>query len=223
MNVGDVATRVRRTFGDESGVQVTDDDVIRWINDAQEQIVLDNDGLMEATGTASSVANQKQYSLPADTATLRALAYKGYHLEALNFNEFNSKVDGYQSTDNNITGTPTIYMVWNNEVWLHPVPALSETNAITIYYQKHPASVGLLADPLSVPLQYHNAVIKYCMAQAYELDENFEAKQMKEAEFRDDTTKLNDRNKWTNQETYPTITTLPGDEMYSDYGGWLNG
>lgn len=223
MNVGDVATRVRRTFGDEAGVQVTDDDVIRWINDAQEQIVLENDGLMEATGTASSVANQKQYSLPADFSTLRALAYKGYHLEALNFNEFNSQVDGYQSSDNTNTGTPTTYMVWNNEVWLNPVPSTSETNAITIYYQKHPTSVGLLADPLSLPLQYHNTIIKYCMAQAYELDENFEAKQMKEAEFAADTQKLNDRNKWTAQETYPTITVLPGDQPYSDSGGWLYG
>lgn len=214
MNVGDVATRVRRSFGDEAGVQVQDADIIRWINDAQEQIVLENDGLMEATGTASSVANQRKYTLPADFSILRSVDYKGFHLTNLSFNDFTNRVDGYNAptaTNPYPTGTPEVYMVWNNEIWLHPVPDTSETNAIEIYYTKHPVSVGLLADPINLPLQYHNAVVKYCMAQAYELDENFEAKQLKEAEFATDVSKLNDRNKWTAQETYPTITVLPGD------------
>src|SRR6185436_18830241 len=134
---------------------------------------------------------------------LRSLAFKGYHLESLNFNEFSKLVDGYQSADNNTNvGVPTTYMVWANEIWLHPIPSISESNSINIYSIKHPATITTLADELGLRKQYHNAILKYCMSQAYELDENMEAKQMKDSEFSTDVQKLNDRNKWTNQEVY---------------------
>ena len=51
LNIQDVANRVKRTFGDESGVQVTDDDIIRWVNDAQLEISRQNEDLLEAVGT----------------------------------------------------------------------------------------------------------------------------------------------------------------------------
>ena len=37
--VSDIATDVKRTFGDEAGVQVNDTDIARWINSAQIEIV----------------------------------------------------------------------------------------------------------------------------------------------------------------------------------------
>ena len=39
MIVSDVMLRVRRTFGDEAAVQVTDDDLIRCVNYAQVEII----------------------------------------------------------------------------------------------------------------------------------------------------------------------------------------
>lgn len=36
--VADVFRRVKRTFGDEAGVQITNSDIIDWINDGQVEI-----------------------------------------------------------------------------------------------------------------------------------------------------------------------------------------
>jgi hypothetical protein len=62
LNVTDIAVRVKRTFGDEAGVQIVDDDIIRWINEAQEEITNDNQGLLEATGVANIIQGQQDYS-----------------------------------------------------------------------------------------------------------------------------------------------------------------
>jgi len=223
LNVQDVVTRVKRTFGDEAGVQVTDADIIRWINDAQEKITLENEGLMEAKSSADTVQNQMEYDVPTDMAVLRSLKYRGYRLKPMSFAEFNEYIDGY-SADDGVSpygpGIPEIFMVWNNKITLFPKPNESLTGGLTIYYIKHPQSVGNLADALTVPLQYHNAVVKYCLKEAYELDEDYQKAQTVKADFENDVMKLNDRNKWTSQEYYPRITTLPEDENYGNYGYW---
>lgn len=225
MNVQDVSTRVKRIFGDEAGVQVTDQDVIRWINDAQEQIVLDNEGLMEATATANTVQDQLEYDVPSDLSVLRSLKFKGYRLKYMSFAEFNEYVDGFTAAPGVTpygSGIPEIFMVWGEpkKISLFPKPQESVTNGLTIYYIKHPVSVGNLADALTVPLQYHNAVVDYCLQKAYELDEDYQKAELKKTAFNETTMKLNDRNKWASQEYYPRITTLPEDENYGNYGYW---
>lgn len=223
MNVQDVVTRVKRTFGDENAAQVTDDDIIRWINDAQEKVVLENEGLMETTSTANIVQDQMEYDVPADFNILRSLKFKGYRIKPMSLAEFNEYIDGYSAAPGVSPygpGIPEIFTVWNNKITLFPKPNESVTNGLTIYYIKHPASVGTLADSLTVPLQYHNTIVNYCLQQAYELDEDFQKAEAKKAAVADELMKLNDRNKWISQEYYPRITTLPEDENYGNYGYW---
>lgn len=220
MNVQDVATRVKRSFGDEAGVQVTDQDIIRWVNDAQEEIVLTNEGLMETTSSADIVADQGEYDVPTNFSVLRSLKYNGFRIKPLSFAEFNEYIDGYSSSGPGGygPGTPDVFMVWDSKISLFPVPGESVTNGLTIYYMRHPDSVGTLADGLTVPLAYHNSVVNYCLQQAYELDEDYQTAGIKKGQFDETMMKLNDRNKWTAQEYYPSITTLPEDENFGGFG-----
>lgn len=222
MNVQEVVTRTQRIFGDEAGVQITEDDVIRWINDAQEQIAINNDGLMEATGTTDTVQGQAQYDYPPDLAQLRSLRYKGYRIKYMSLSEFDEYVDGY-SAQPGISpygpGIPEVYTIWNNQITLFPTPNESLTGSLSILYTKHPASVATLADSLAVPVEYHNAVVDYCLQKAYELDEDYQKAEIKKTNFEDATMKLSERNKQV-QEYYPRITTLPEDENYGTYGYW---
>lgn len=222
MNVQGVADRVKRIFGDEGGVQITDTDLIRWINDAQEQIVADNQGLMEATVSASSIANQADYDVPVDLFTLRSLMYNGFRLKSMSFQEFNEYVDGFRASSGTTpytAGTPEMFMVWNRQITLFPTPDKALANGIRIYYIKHPPPVANLADSLSVPLEYHNIVVDYCLQQAYEIDEDIIKFNFKKTEVDENLKKLNDLNKST-QEYYPRITVLPEDDNYGNYGYW---
>lgn len=223
MNVQDVVTRVKRVFGDEAGVQITDADIIRWINDAQEEVVKNNEGLMETVATANIVQSQMEYDFPTDLSVLRSLKYKGFKLKPMSFNEFDNYIDGYSASDNVSPygpGIPEVFMVWQGKITVFPKPNESITNGLTIYYIKHPAQVVNLADELSLPLQYHNSIVKFCLKEAYELDEDSQKSQIKKSEFDQDMLTLNDRNKWTNQDVYPRISTLPEDENYGNYGYW---
>lgn len=224
MNVTDVINRVQRIFGDQSGVQVTQQDIINWINDGQEEIVINNEGLMEATATADIVQGQDTYNLPADCSVLRSLRYNGYHMKRMSVTEFDLYLDGFAANPTPYgQGISTIFCVWQNQVRIFPQPNASTAAGLSILYIQHCATVNTTADPLTVPVQYHKALVDYCLQQAYELDEDLQKMGAKKQDFTQKMLQLNDRNKWTSQETYPTITTMPDDEDYGGNYGWWGG
>lgn len=215
MNVLDVSNRVKRTFGDDAGVQVTDDDIIRWVNDAQLEIALQNEELLEAIGTANIVAGQADYTQPADMNKLRSLMYNNFRLRNLSFNEFNEYLDGFKSSPGYGNSTPEVFMVYNGLFTLFPTPNASITSGLKIYYSKNPDLVATLGDSLTVPLRYHNTVVDFCLRRAYEMDENADMTAFKKGEFEQTIQKLKNQEK-TTSEYYPRITTLPEDDTYYD-------
>lgn len=223
MNVGDVKTRVKRQFGDESGVQITDGDILRWINDAQRDIVNQNEGILEAIGTANLVADQMEYSLPADMLVLRSLSVKGAtdlsytSIKGMSLQEFDQYVDGWDGTFYG-NGLPAAYSIFANTVKLYPRPRDSVTSGLKIYYQRFPVDRVLDADIIDLPLTYHNAVVSYCLGQAYELDEDWDSSGNKFQQMTADVTGAKDREKLTHMDYYPKITVLPEDEDYT--AGW---
>jgi hypothetical protein len=223
MNVSEIMNRVKRQFGDESGVQITNEDLIRWINDGQRQIVQTNESLLETSAKASTVADQQEYNLPTNLLILRTVMFKGSSersytkLEGFSWSDFNMQVDGW-SENQDARSRPTIYTVYGDQILLYPIPDSSVTDAIKIYYNRLPVEVALDTDVPEIPTLYHEALVKYCLAQAYEVDEDFEAANLKAQELNVDIATLRGRSDWRVQESYPTMTVLPEDE---DFGFFL--
>lgn len=216
MNVGQIKTEVKRTFGDESGVQVTDSDIVSWINACQRQIVLQNEGLLEKTAVANSVQGQADYSLStlsSDILVFRGLMYKDtgqtayFKLKGLSLNELNEVIDGWNG-DSNALGTPQYYTVFENKISVYPVPSSSVTSAIKIFYTRQPVDIANDTDIPDLPLLYHDAIVNFCLMRAYELDENLQAASAKGQQVESDLKTLRGRDDWKQQETYPTITIL---------------
>lgn len=216
MIVSDIQTRVKRQFGDEAGVQLTDDDIIRFINDGMRQMVASNENLLQKVATASAVANQQDYTLPADCLILQGISYRGpsdssyLKLKYLSLNEFNEYIDGWDGTQYG-NSTPLVYMVFGSTVSFFPKPDQDAANAIKLYYNRVPANVTIAADTPDIPVLYHEVLVKYCLAQAYEMDEDFDAAVMKNQQIQGDMTVLRGRDSWKNQEFYSTITVLNED------------
>lgn len=222
MNVQDVADRVKRTFGDDGGVQVTDADIFRWINDAQLKISIENEDLLETVGTSDIVSGQADYSTPVNMNTLRSLMYNNFRIKGLSFAEFNEYLDGFKASPSQNpygNGRPEVFMVYGGTITLFPTPNQNLTAGLRIYYSRHPASVGTLADALTVPDRYHPSVVDFCLQQAYEMDENADMTAFKKGQFGEQIQKLKEQEKWTSREFYPTITTLPQDDAYWE-GMW---
>lgn len=223
LSVQEIAVRVRRTFGDDDGVQIQDPDIFRWINGAQRQICTDNEELLETVATANIVQGQADYTMPSDLNVLRSLMYNNFRIKGLSFAEFNEYIDGFKapvSQGGYGNGNPAVYMLYGGTITLFPTPNQSLTNGLRIYYSKFPTSVSTMADTLTVPDRYDEAVIKFCLRQAYEMDENAEMAVLNSNEYAAQVQKLKDQEKKSTTEYYPMITTLPQDDTYIDGGGF---
>lgn len=220
MNLGDIKLRVRRSFGDESAVQVTDADILRWVNDGQREVVMQNPQLLEAIGTASVVAGQQDYTFPADMRMLRSVNYKSAvgvaftPLKGQSLQEFDEYVTGW---DGSLYGQsdPIIYCTFSGNFKLFPIPATSVTGGLKLYYYRQPTDRAIDADVLDLPLGYHSAVVEYCLKQAYEMDEDWTSVGNKAQEFNAAVSGQKNQEKDQNQETYTRITILQEDAEWS--------
>lgn len=210
MNVSDIKTRIKRQFGDESAVQISDADIYRWITDAQQAIVIQNEALLQTPATSVSVAGQADYNLPSDIVHLNSILYKKFSLKKLSLQEMQEYIDGWQDSTVYSGGTPSNYFVFANTFTLFPTP-ITSGDEIKIYYSKRPTDVTQDSDPLVVPVQYHEAVVQYCLQQAHELDEDWAAAGQKANQFQQNINLLRDRETYQEDKFYPTITIRPED------------
>lgn len=224
MIVSDIKTRVKRTFGDESGVQITDEDIVRWINDGQRQICVQNDNLLEKSALASLIAEQNEYTLPSDLLIFKSISVQyanelSYRrVTGYDFVKFNRFIDGWDGTDQS-SGRPVAYTIHAGNIIVFPNPDRAVTDGLKIYYNRKPIDVADDVDTPDLPELYHETLVKYCLVQAYKLDEDYDAAGAESADMTNDVTFLRQRDSWKEQETYPTITVMPEDQ-YS-WWGWL--
>lgn len=217
MIVSDIITRVRRTFGDEAAVQVQDADVIRWINDAQVEIVKYNDSALQKTGFVDLVAGQSTYTLPTDILILRSLRFKYSSMLAFsnirfkNMQEFDNSIDGWDGSAFS-NAPPEFFTMYEGKAILFPVPDQSQVSGLKVLYNQKPTDVVTGADALSLPILYHNIVVKYCMWQASLLDESMEPAVMYAGEFKNDMGLISMNETQDPVATYQTITVLDGDQ-----------
>jgi hypothetical protein len=208
--VGDVLTAVKRQFGDEAAIQITDDDITRWVNDAQQEILSTN-RLFKAKATTDLVSGTYEYLFPnVPILDVQAIWVDSLKIEYRSFQEWEeyvNKNDPYKTSQ----GAPKIWTEWAGSFIFWPTPNTSSTNGIAIYYTKGPTVVTVLTDHLSVPDLYYNRVVEYCMAQAYELDEDYQASAMKLNQFTQGVGLLANDESTTYVDVYPTISVLPED------------
>lgn len=216
MLVSDIITRVRRTFGDEAAVQIQDPDIIRWINDAQIEIVKRNEAALQKTSFIDLVANQAQYTMPTDLLLLRSLRYKfnsmqSYsNLDYKSMQQFDESIDGWDGTFFT-AGQPQFFTLFEGKVLLFPTPDQSSTNGLKVLYNQKPTDVTVAGDSPALPAIYHPTIVKYCMWQASLLDEDLDPATLYEGHFRNDMDILMNRETKDSTAAYATITVRDED------------
>ena len=210
--VSDVANDVKRTFGDETGIQITDNDIIRWINRAHLELYTSL-SINRATATADLVANQNVY----DVANLNILKIQSIHIlnkqiKFLTFQESEKYILDGDPSGGHAVGIPQIWTEWAGKVHLFPAPDNLYEDGMIIYYLPYPEKVTQVTDYLKVPDKYYNRVVDYVQAQAHELDEDQQSAQYKLGQFTTGVNSLNEDENIPHIDYYPTILVLPEDE-----------
>lgn len=203
--VQDVIRQVQRKFGDESGVQLENADIIMWINDACRAIVSEN-RILKVTATTPLVAGQADYNLTGLANPIYAidsLLIDGQRVGNMNVAQAEESITQYdpQSLEQ---GFPQFWYEYGGVVTFWPVPNFAGT--ITIRYTAWPAAISLVTDVLPVPDDCFEDVCNYVLKQAYEMDENAQMAQMKAEEFSTSLLKRGEEVRTAQNMTYETIT-----------------
>lgn len=212
LTVQEIFTRIQRSFGDESQAQITSADIIRWVNDAMREIA-NNNNLLQVKATSPTTVNVSAYTLPTGIARLHSVRFRGLALESISLEQADELIGSVDLTiaQGFPVGMPTHYWIWAGQINLYPAPDTTAANDLTLYYTRQANAVTVVGDTPELPEQYHNRIVEYCMARAYELDENFFIASMKEQKFEAGVDKLRQDESWENQELYPFITSSADD------------
>jgi hypothetical protein len=179
---GGLLRDVKRKFGDESGVQLEDADILAWTNDGLQQIVTENK-ILRSKMTLPTVVDQSEYPLSdLNIHSISSLHYDGQPLLALPFVEAEETIIT-SDPDKEQTGTPYLWYLWNSTLTLYPKP--DAVGTLTMFFTKAPTVVtGDPSQIIEMPNKYYPALVAYILQQAYEMDEDWQASQAKETQFK---------------------------------------
>jgi hypothetical protein len=196
-------TAVKRQFGDESGVQLEDSDLIRWVNDAQDVIVAKTK-VTKAKSTIAATANQAAYTFPSENIhQIESIHYDSNRIPNMSFPEAEEYI--FSSDPEQVAfGNPVLWYEWAGTFTFWPAP--DDTKNIDLYYTKRPARVTASTDLLSLPDKYYQDVVRYVLQQAYEMDEDLGNAQAKGQQFEASMNEFSEEDRTSQNMTYNTIT-----------------
>lgn len=211
MNRGQIKSMVKRLFGDTTGTQITDSDIESWIALAELDIARRTKCLKKHAET-DAVADDGAYALPPDCLVVERVTLDGLKLAKTQLEE----LDDIHVSDTPGSGVPSYYYIWGDTLHLYPWPASAGTGNLDIFYVYKPAEMAADVDVPTVPSQYHEDIVKYCLALAKDLDEEDSQAGILRAQYEQRLVQAKDEEQGDHQ-TFPAVRCLPGDYGY-DWG-----
>lgn len=210
MLVSEIASRVKRAFGDEAGVQIDDSDIIMWVNDIQRDIC-SAQYILETSATTDLVAGTDTYALPSDIQNLISIWINGMKVDPISMREAEETIMKIGDVSSQPIGIPQICWIFAETLHIWPIPQTGATAGLKVFYTRFPVKVTTINDTPELDEKYHNIIVNYCLQKAYELDEDWQASQTKASQVTGDLSSLAGEEQWTAQRNYPRITVLADD------------
>lgn len=213
-----IAQRIKRQFGDESGVQVTDADILMWLNDAMREAVIQNGSINLKRKYVPAIAGEHIYTLPdaSNIASVHSIQYRGAADQPYITLQYASSVQmdelfpgwnsGYESS--NATGSPLFYGTdAAGKFKVFPAPAETDGLGFSVLYNSMFVEATELSAQMAISPRYYQYLLEYCLMKAYEMDENWEAADRKAAFIQSTLNTLASEDNYANAAQYPFIAT----------------
>jgi hypothetical protein len=203
--VADVGAAVKRVFGDESGVQLVDNDIVTWVNQAQVHIA-SSTRVLKTKAVTSLVNGQNTYTLSGLTPAvlqIESILINGRRITSMTTPQAEESISQNDPTAQEV-GFPYFWYEWAGEITFWPKPNLDAT--MTIRYTALPAVATDNSSVLSVPDEFFNDVTNFVLQKAYEMDENVQMMMLAKQDFDESMSELTDEERQSQNMTYETIT-----------------
>jgi hypothetical protein len=131
--------------------------------------------VIESTYSTTSTAATRTYAFPTTAISIRRVEYDGDKVLPVSVDE-----DPKTSTTE-VSGRPTEYAVWDNEIVFYPTPDVSAlTINIHTYNEPQPITAS---STLEVPSEYHMMIVDLGLSIFYAKDGNIQMSQYHEAKW----------------------------------------
>jgi hypothetical protein len=176
----DILSYVKRAFGDESGVQITDSDILMWANEAQLDIA-NSTRCIQGKASTTLTAGTFELDLPEQAASsIVTLRLDNTPIPGVEFSQAEQNLQR-EDPERKQAGRPEWWTKWGTTVTFYPTP--TEDCEITVFYTGIPENLVGAASVVGVPDRYFSALLQYVMSKAYELDEDYDAQQRAMADY----------------------------------------
>lgn len=165
----DINTAARQRYNAVGDTFWSDEEIYNLIYQAC--LELANEAfLIERTFTTSSVASQQAYDFPTNAIGVKRVTYNGKKLMPMTFRE--DDVTTILNQDIANTGVPSAYVMWNQALYLRPVPATSSLT-IKVFAYVQPQEVSSNTD-LEIPVEYQMSLVNYILAEMCAKNKNYQ-------------------------------------------------
>lgn len=207
----DVATRVRASFGDVSGAQLGDANILLWINDGQREIVNSNP-ILRSSKLTNIVKDQADYTFPSDKVlVIEAVYVDGFPIDNLSPQASREYIQKADPTAATTAERPLIWYERAGVITFWPKPNKNITDGLKLEYIKSPTALTSLGSAVGIPDRYFNELVNYVIGQSLEMDENYDAAQYKQRQFRDGLDRLFTKDTVSQDALYSSVLADPLD------------
>ena len=208
MTLQEIMDRVTRSLGDIALTQVNATDFIAWGNHGQIRIVRETECLQGIQQT-NVVAGTASYALPVDFLKYKRVTLDGKPLGFTTLEELD-QYDSHRDVSNT-QATPAKFYRWNQSTYLFPIPAAAGTANLDVWYIRQPAALTAIGNTPSIPVQYHETLLLYCKAKAYEQIENYDMARLVMQEFQAELAEAQYDESTPLADSYPGVRAVIGD------------
>lgn len=135
---------------------------------------LSTEGLViERVFSTNTVIDQREYLYPTNTISIKRVEWNGKKLQPIDFTEDDSLTLVNSTTTS--TGDPSHYAVWNETLYLRPIP--SSVQALKIYSYNEPQEITSILATIEIPSLFHYDVVDYILCKMYAKDKDLTTSQ----------------------------------------------
>lgn len=175
-----IEEHARQRFNAVSDSFFTQAEILNLIYAACIELSSEVPELVERVYTSSTVEDQREYSFPTNTIKIKRIEYEGKKLQPITMVEDDALTLNNSATT--ASGTPQYYSIWNETIYLRPIP--SDVGDLTIYSYNEPQTLTI-SSTLEIPTMFHMGLVDFIVAEMAAKDQNLELSDFYRSRFND--------------------------------------
>jgi hypothetical protein len=151
----------RNRYNAVNDTYFSQDEIFKYLYDAELRLAVEGLTIEGLDTSTTTVASTRSYAFPTNAFAIKRVEYNGETLQLTDFREDDRLTLSNSTTTT--TGTPRYYLVWNELIYLRPIPDAAQT--LTVYSYDRPTLLTTASTAFSSDEQYHLYYVTFAVAQ----------------------------------------------------------